>query len=114
MTGSLEQNETPQENVIKEVFEETNYIIKKQNIMAGAINAATTQMNEAVFTFVVDITNAKQAKKHQGDGSLFENISQNHWVTHKKLRQILSGSDEIYLSSLASAYILFSIKILKK
>jgi hypothetical protein len=35
-------------------------------------------MNEAVFTFIADITKAKFINKKQGDGSLFENISQNH------------------------------------
>jgi 8-oxo-dGTP pyrophosphatase MutT (NUDIX family) len=77
VTGSLEPNETPQANVIKEVGEEANYIIKSQNIKACVINVATTQMNEAVFVFIVDITKAKHIDKHQGDGSLFENISQN-------------------------------------
>jgi hypothetical protein len=71
-------------------------------------------MNEAVFTFIVDITHAKHIRKPQGDGSFFENISQNHWVSHKKLKRILNGCDDIYLSSLASAYILFRTMILKK
>jgi 8-oxo-dGTP pyrophosphatase MutT (NUDIX family) len=78
VTGSLETNETPIQNVIKEVFEETNYQIKKENIKGTNINVATTQMNESVFTFVVDITKAKHVKKTQGDGSIFETISQNH------------------------------------
>jgi 8-oxo-dGTP pyrophosphatase MutT (NUDIX family) len=74
----LERDETPEENVIKEVYEETNYIIRKENIKAQNVNVATTQMNETVFTFIVDITKAKHIDKSQGDGSLFENISQNH------------------------------------
>jgi hypothetical protein len=59
------------------VYEEANYLIKKKDIKAFNIAVSTTQMNEAVFNFIVDITNAKQIKKQQGDGSLFENISQN-------------------------------------
>jgi hypothetical protein len=34
-------------------------------------------MNECVYTFVMDITNAKKANKPLGDNSIFENISQN-------------------------------------
>jgi hypothetical protein len=114
VTGSLESNETPIENIIKEVFEESNYVIRKSNIKASNINVATTQMNEAVYTFVVDITNAKHLKKTQGDGSIFESISQNHWVSHRQLKAILNKPGYIYLSSLASAYIMFRSAILKK
>ncbi|MDR1234556.1 MAG: DNA mismatch repair protein MutT [Mycoplasmataceae bacterium] len=114
VTGSLETNETPEQNVIKEVYEEANYLIKKKDIKAFNIAVSTTQMNEAVFNFIVDITNAKQIKKQQGDGSLFENISQNRWATHKVLKQILLDSKNIYLSSLASAYLLFQKQILNK
>jgi hypothetical protein len=35
-------------------------------------------MNESVYNFIIDISKAKLAKKVLGDGSLFENISQNH------------------------------------
>lgn len=114
VTGSLEKSETPIENVIKEVFEETNYIIKKTDIKAFNIVVSTTQMNESVYNFIIDISKAKLAKKVLGDGSLFENISQNHWVTLKQLENILCNNKEIYLSSLASAYLLFENKILKK
>jgi hypothetical protein len=63
---------------------------------------------------VVDITKAKHVKKTQGDGSIFETISQNHWVSHRKLKEILTGNNEVYLSSLAGAYILFQKFVLKK
>jgi hypothetical protein len=35
-------------------------------------------------------------------------------VSHKQLKEILNSNREIYLSSLASAYVLFQHKILKK
>jgi hypothetical protein len=70
-------------------------------------------MNEAVYTFIVDITKAKFDKKETGDGSIFESISKNKWVNHKKLLSILNDDKEIYLSSLASAYLLFQKSILK-
>jgi hypothetical protein len=56
---------------------------------------------------VVDITNSKRVSKKQGDNSIFENISENKWVSIEKLREILTNKKHYYLSSLASAYILF-------
>jgi DNA-binding LytR/AlgR family response regulator len=49
--------------------------------------------------------------KRLGDGSVFENISQNHWVNLKQLKHILTAKNNIYLSSLASAYLLFECMI---
>jgi 8-oxo-dGTP pyrophosphatase MutT (NUDIX family) len=78
VTGSLEPNETPLQNAIKEVLEETNYQIIKNDIKGTNIVVASTQMNECVYTFIADISNAKHVNKKQGDGSIFESISQNH------------------------------------
>ncbi|MDR3330456.1 MAG: NUDIX domain-containing protein [Mycoplasmataceae bacterium] len=113
VTGSLEPNETPLQNAIKEVLEETNYQIIKNDIKGTNIVVASTQMNECVYTFIADISNAKHVNKKQGDGSIFESISQNHWVSHQKLKSILSDNKDLYLSSLASAYLLFQKRILK-
>jgi hypothetical protein len=55
---------------------------------------------------VVDITDAKYVQKNQGDGTIFENISVNKWVSYKKLKKIIT-TNVIYLSSLSSALILF-------
>jgi Fe-S cluster biosynthesis and repair protein YggX len=59
---------------------------------------------------VMDITNAKKANKPLGDNSIFENISQNKWVSYQKLKNILLDKNELYLSSLASAFLLFEAK----
>jgi ADP-ribose pyrophosphatase YjhB (NUDIX family) len=107
VTGSIELGETPQQNVIKEIYEEFNLKIKSQNIKASSINVSSTQMNECVYTFVVDITNAIAVNKTCGDGSFFENVSENHWVSQKQLRKILISKHNPYLSSLGSAYLLF-------
>jgi 8-oxo-dGTP pyrophosphatase MutT (NUDIX family) len=78
VTGSIEPNETPQSNVIKEIYEEFNLQIKLKDIKTYNINVSSTQMNECVYTFVIDVTHAKMVNKRLGDGSVFENISQNH------------------------------------
>lgn len=113
VTGSLEIGETPITNCIKEVFEETGYKITKSNIKGSVIAVASTQSNECVYNFIVDITKAKQTSNKLGDGSIFESVSKNVWVSHKRLREILL-KNEIYLSSTASAYLLFLDKIYSK
>jgi ADP-ribose pyrophosphatase YjhB (NUDIX family) len=113
VTGSLEEKETPLQNTIKEIYEETNCVVTKKNFICHGQNVSSTQMNETVYIFVVDVTNCKFVSKKSGDGSIFENISKNKWVTHKQIKDILNSNQHIYLSSLASAYLLFHNKILK-
>lgn len=60
VTGPLEISETPITNCIKEVFEETGYKITKNNIKVSNIAVASTQSNECVYNFVVDISKAKK------------------------------------------------------
>jgi hypothetical protein len=73
----MEKNEIPIDNVIKEVLEETNYIVSKKDIKDFNIVVSSTQMNECVYNFIIDITNAKRLNKKEGDGTFFENISKN-------------------------------------
>jgi ADP-ribose pyrophosphatase YjhB (NUDIX family) len=73
----MEINETPAQNIVKEVYEETNYIIKPSNIIAQSLVVSSTQMNECVYSFVVDITHCKKASKKTGDGTIFEDVSKN-------------------------------------
>ncbi len=112
VTGSLEPKETPTINCIKEVLEETGYKISKKDIKASCVAVASTQSNECVYNFIVDITKAQKTNEGEGDGSIFEEVSRNIWVSHKELKDILKT--KLYLSSLASAYLLFVDKILTK
>ncbi len=112
ITGSLEPKETPIANCIKEVLEETGYRISKNNIKGLCLAVASTQSNECVYNFIIDISNIKRAHNGFGDGSIFEEVSKNVWVSHRKLKNILKN--ELYLSSLASAYLLFVEQILVK
>lgn len=112
VTGSLETSELPLQNAIKEIYEETNYVVDKNNFITQGQSVSSTQMNELVYIYVVDISNAKHVDKKSGDGSVFENISKNKWITHSMLKKILINKNFIYLSSLASAYLLFANKLL--
>ena len=107
ITGSLEKNETVEQNVIKEVFEESGYKITKKHLVDCVLATASTQMNEVVFHFLVNLTGIKQSKQDLGDGSYFEGISENKWISQKQLESILHSNKELYLSSLSVCYGLF-------
>ena len=97
ITGSIEKNETPIENAIKEVFEEGGIKIDSTNIVKSFYAVATTQMNEKNFYFLADVSNLKE-QKPVNDGSIFEKASFNKWLSYKELKDILNN--ELTLSSL--------------
>lgn len=106
ITGSIEKNQTPLQNAIAEVYEEANLQISNKNLIMHNYCVATTQMNETVFNFLFDVTGIKPANKKQGDGSIFEEVSKNKWLTYKQLNSILSN--QLHLSSLSSCFELFN------
>ena len=106
-TAALCFRKTPEQNGIKEVLEEAGYKITKKNIKDCVLATASTQMNEVVFHYLVDLTNQKQVTNKLGDGSYFEAISKNKWVSQKEVENILYDNKELYLSSLSACYGLF-------
>lgn len=115
ITGSIEESESPLDNAIKEVYEEANIKITKKNLVAGSYCVATSQMNETVFNFLFDVTKCKTVRKHQGDGSIFEEVSLNKWLTYKQVKKILlNDNHQIYLSSLLTCLDLFDRYIKSK
>lgn len=108
ITGSIEHNQAPLNNAISEVYEEANIKVDKKNLIASSCNISSTQMNETVFNFLFDVTNCKVVNKKQGDGSIFENVSQNKWLKYKQIKNIFSNAKgQIYLSSLLACLDLF-------
>ena len=99
--------------MIKEIQEEAVYKISKANIIDCTLATASTQMNEAVFHYLVDLTNKKPITNKLGDGSYFESISKNIWISQSKLQKILYDNNELFISSLAVCYCLF-LKHFKK
>lgn len=83
--------------MIQEVYEEGGIIISVQNIEQSSQFVATTQMNEIVFLFLINVTNLNQTTP-LGDGSIFEKVSKNKWVNLAQLQQILQT--QLCLSSL--------------
>ncbi len=112
VTGSIEEKETPLINCLKEVYEETNYLITKKQIKHCICATSSTQMNEIVYHYLVDLTGIDiNDGKLMGDGSYFENISKNQWLSEKQLKKILLSNQDLYLSSLAINYLAFINKI---
>lgn len=91
--------------------EEAGFKISRDRIISSNKYVATTQMNERVYTFLVNLNNLEQ-HEYNGDGSFFENIAENHWLTQKQLEKILYDNKEPYLVCLYIAYDLFKRKIL--
>lgn len=107
ITGSIEENQTPEVCAIHEVLEEAGYQINTSNIIDKSFCISSTQMNEKVFNFLINVTNCKYTTP-KGDGSIFEQVSENKWVNQEELIDIMTNKNgQIFLSSLHSCYLLF-------
>lgn len=107
ITGSIEPSETPINNAIKEILEEAGIKVTKKSIVDCIKATASTQMNEVVYHYLVDVTNAPIKNTSLGDGSYFETISINKWISEKQLINIVYNNKELFLSSLAICYSIF-------
>lgn len=105
ITGTIEKNETPIQTVIKEVLEESGFYINEDNILNKNVYLATTQSNEAVYTYIIKIDQNTKTETPKNDGSYFEAMSYNLWVNEKELNNIFKT--ELVHSSLFVAYKLF-------
>lgn len=107
ITGSIEKNEKPIDSAIREVYEEGGIRIGLDRIVGSSISISSTQTNEKVFNFLIDSTNCIQETPN-GDGTIFESISVNKWVTNDELLRIIFDKNQtIHLSSLETCYLLF-------
>lgn len=111
ITGSFEKNKKAISIAINEVYEEANLSVNKKHLINQCKFVTTTQMNETVFCFVFDVTGLKSLKKKQGDGSIFENVSYNKWLTYRQIKNIVKGNNnKLYLSALPICLQLFEEK----
>lgn len=108
ITGSIEENESELESAIREVYEEGGIKVSNQNMVANSVAIATTQMNEKVFHYLFDVTNLQQVTP-TNDGTIFESVSFNKWVTLKELESILEK--DFCLSSLHICFSMFLKRI---
>ncbi|VEU60529.1 Uncharacterised protein [Mycoplasmopsis bovigenitalium] len=104
ITGSIEEKQSPIDCCINEVKEEAGFYINESNIKQMVKNIATTQMNEKVFNFLVDVSGLNE-NEPTTDGSIFEKVAYNKWVSRQELENILEN--QFTLSSLHTLYLLF-------
>ena len=109
ITGSIEKNENPLTSAVREILEEGGITINENDLIVINPSVASTQMNEKVFYYLVDVTN-KKIETPQNDGSIFEAVSKNIWVSQKELETIINNN--LYLSSLLTCYYYF-LKLVK-
>lgn len=114
ITGSCEINETQFESMIREIYEEGGINVNHSHLVASNYCVSTTQMNETVYNYLFDVTDLNQVDP-KNDGSIFEAVSKNVWVSQDELEEILFNNREIiYLSSLTTCYYLFLKHIVNK
>jgi len=85
ITGSIEYNENYTDTVIREIKEETGFIIDKDRLHYLDFYIVGTQTNESVFMYWIDVTDLSP-EKVRGDGSYHESISYNKWEDLVNLR----------------------------
>lgn len=108
ITGSIEKNETPLDCAIRETLEESGYLIEAKDLIQINPSIATTQMNEKVFCFLANVSNLKESKP-KNDGTIFEAISKNVWITKNELEKIIYN--DLFLSSLLICFYFFEKKV---
>lgn len=112
ITGTIEEGDTPLETALRETFEEGGIYLENSHLRASGKYIATTQSNEVVYTFVFEKTSEVVQTEPQNDGSYFEQISKNEWVSLQKLEDILQN--DLCHSSLYNAYLLFIDNVMHK
>ncbi|SMC15840.1 DNA mismatch repair protein MutT [Mycoplasmopsis agassizii] len=110
VTGTIEENSSELESLISEVSEEAGFEITEKNIVDSSVFVSSTQMNEKVFSYLIDVTGLKNSEP-KTDGSVFESVSFNKWYSHDEFQKIVKS--DLVLSSLSSLYLLYLLNYKK-
>ncbi len=106
ITGSFEKGDDPARCAIREIYEEGGIRARRKHLVAMNRSIATTQMNEQIYHAVFDVTGLEQTDPPT-DGSYFESLAKNRWLTRKQLERIVFGARCVKLNSLATCYALW-------
>ena len=90
-TGSINENEDPQQAATRETYEESGFAIEV--ILLGHFIVGT-QTNEVCYMFYADVTGIEPKHAPQ-DGSFFESVSQNQWQPLEYLNQCAYGACQL-------------------
>lgn len=101
VTGSIDDDEDPQDCAIREVLEEAGFTINSNHIVKTYQTVATTQMNEIVYNYLIDVTGLTQHEPLT-DGSIFEEVAYNVWLSFDEFEELMFS--ELTISSLWALY----------
>lgn len=97
ITGSLDSNYTNIiDYVVDEIKEESGFSVKPDDIISVGYYFVGTQTNEVVHCFTCNVSGKFQGSS-EGDGTYWESISKNEWVS---LDEILEQINDIHYSGL--------------
>jgi hypothetical protein len=91
MTGSIDENESPQQAANRETFEEAGFAVEAIPLGHYIVG---TQTNEVCYMFYADVTSIEPQEAPQ-DGSFFESVSQNQWQPLEYLSQCEYGACQL-------------------
>ena len=74
--GSLDKNICPKEIVVEEVKEETGYIVNEENVTYVGETMVSTQSNQMLKGYMVDVSNAKFVGADEDEKIVWLNIKQ--------------------------------------
>jgi hypothetical protein len=85
ITGGIEDGDSPTKTIVKEIEEEAGCIVEEKDLKLLGNYYVGTQTNEVVYMATCEITSETKKKEIEGDGSYFESISKNEWVSISSL-----------------------------
>jgi 8-oxo-dGTP pyrophosphatase MutT (NUDIX family) len=83
LTGGCEKGMSVKDTAIKEIEEESGYIVKKDDLESLGTCRGTKSTDTIYHLFAVDVTDKKPGEK-KGDGSKFDNEGTIEWMYYNK------------------------------
>jgi 8-oxo-dGTP diphosphatase len=96
VTGSLELGENPELCTLREIDEETGYLVLADKLQKLGSYIVGTQTDEVVHFYAAEISEGCERQKlpASGDGGFHEAISHNEWVNAEGFTKTLVDSEE--------------------